>query len=280
MPNNNNHLPPCEWAQKFVDGKPRLGLSNMYPAPAIIESMARGWDFVWIDAQHGAHDYQSVANCVRATELVGADTVIRPPSHDPGFLATLCDLAPSALMIPMVNSAAEADAVVRATTYPPRGIRSFGGRRVIDLHGRDYYKNTRVGIVAQIETVEAVANVEEIIAVEGVDAVFFGPDDMKVQMGLPVGTPILENPRTLEALKRTAAAARKAGKIAGCVAIAKDDVLTMVDLGYQLLVSGGDSAFVRKMAADSLKMLQDALSARTVAKPEPSVASARSLYAN
>ena len=279
MPNNNRNLPPCEWAQKFVDGKTRIGLANMYPAPAIIESMARGWDFVWIDAQHGAHEYQSVANCVRASELVGADTIIRPPGHDAGLLCSLCDLSPNALMIPMVNSATEADAVVRAMNFPPRGNRSFGGRRVIDLHGRDYYRNTRVGMVAQIETLEAVANVEAIVAVEGVDAVFFGPDDMKVQMGLSVATPILENARTLDALKRTVAAARNAGKIAGCVAIAKDDVLAMIDLGYQLLVGGGDSAFIRKMSADSLKMLRDAMDA----KPDPQIvvgAGGRSLYGN
>ena len=276
MPNNNQNLPPCKWAQKLAAGTTQLGLVNMYPAAGIIEGMCRGWDFLWIDSQHGSHDYHSITNSIRAAEMLGLDTIVRPPCHDAGFLLRLCDLAPSALMVPMVNTPAEADAIARAMMFPPHGNRSFGGRRVIDMYGRDYYKDMRVGFIAQIETLEAVANIDAIANTVGVDALFFGPDDMKVQMGLSPATSILENPRTRDALKRTADAARNAGKLAGCVAVAKEDLAGMIDLGYSFLVNGGDAVFIRKLAPEALKICRETIAGKSAAAPG---GGAKSLYA-
>jgi 4-hydroxy-2-oxoheptanedioate aldolase len=240
-------------------GEIALGLSNMYPASGIIEGFSKGWDFVWIDTQHGEYGYAETLHSMQAAGACGMPTLLRVPSHETGFIGPMADLAPNALMIPMVDTKEQAQAVVRAAHFPPRGNRSYGGRRVIDLDGRDYYKDREMLVVAQVETLESVENAAEIIAVDGIDMLFFGPDDMKARMGLPINTAVNESDRLREAMKRTADAARRAGKWCGCVAVTAPALKMAVELGYQLLVGGADAAFLRTAAADKLKELRSAM---------------------
>ena len=90
--------------EKLQAGKVVLGLGNMYPAAGIIECMCKGWDFVWIDAQHGAIDYRAALNACRAADGQGVDTLLRVPGHEPGLLGKFADLGPSAIMVPMVKN--------------------------------------------------------------------------------------------------------------------------------------------------------------------------------
>src|SRR5688500_881813 len=115
--------------EKLRDGRVLLGVCNAYPAAGIVELLGRGWDFMWIDAQHGQHDYRSSMDAVRASEMIGCDTLLRPPGQNPDELGRYADLWPSMLMVPMIDTAAQAAAVVRATRFPPLGNRSYGGRR-------------------------------------------------------------------------------------------------------------------------------------------------------
>ena len=225
-----------------------LGLATMYPASGIIEGMCKGWDFVWVDGQHGEYSYDSVLHACQAASGMGIDVLLRVPSHDSSLVPVYADLAPSAIMAPMVETAEQARHVVRALHFPPLGARSYGGRRVVDLHGREFHLENNVVFVSQIETEESVENAAEIAAVEGVDVLFFGPDDMRVQMGLPINTPLAENKRLRGAMERTAKAARDAKKHCGCV-IGDETTLRMaLDMGYQLIVGGGDIVFLRNEA--------------------------------
>ncbi|MCX5662289.1 MAG: aldolase/citrate lyase family protein [Planctomycetota bacterium] len=252
-----------------------LGFCSMYPAPGIIEGIGGGWDFVWIDGQHGEMDSRAAVAAVRAADLMGLATLLRVPTHDAGFLGVYADMDPSAIMVPMVNDAAQARAIVAALRFPPLGTRSFGGRRVIDRNGRDYHKNHEVLVVAQIETREAVEHVEAIANTPGVDGLFFGPDDMKVQMGIDVNTPPLEHPRLVEAMTRTANAARAAGKFAAGVAPGAGALEKMRAMGYRLLVGGGDIMFLRAAAAAKLQELRGAIKPAT---PGPSDKSGGGTY--
>ena len=234
-----------------------FGLSNMYPAPGIIEGMCGGWDFVWIDAQHGEMSYDSCLHAMHAAAAVGIETVLRVPSHETGVACPLADLCPSALMVPMVDTPEDAAAVVKNLQFPPLGNRSYGGRRAVDIHGRQYYAEQRMMMIAQIETLEAVENAEAIIGRDGIDLLFFGPDDMKLRMGIDVNTAMTEHPRLREAMQQTANAARAAGKYCGTVAFDLPSVQLAFEMGYRLLVSGSDIAFLRLLSSQKIAELRE-----------------------
>lgn len=245
--------------ERLSQGQTLLGLSQMYPGAGIVEGMCRGWDFIWIDAQHGQMSYDSTLTGVRTAHYMGLETIVRPPSHDPTILGIMADLAPSGLMVPMVNCVEDARRIVRAVHFPPLGDRSYGGRRPIDLYGREYYRNNPVFVLAQIETLQAVEAAEQIIAIDGIDGLFFGPDDMKVRMGLPIDTPVTENQRLQDAMRHTAAAAKKVGKYAGGIAASIASLHLCRDMGYQILIGGGDVMFLRASAATKLAELKSAM---------------------
>jgi len=248
--------------EKLRAGKVVLGLGNTYPAPGIIECMCKGWDFVWIDTQHGTMDYLNAVHACRAAEGRGLDTLLRVPGHEPGALGKFADLGPSAIMVPMVNSAEQAQGLVSALRFPPLGERSYGGRRVVDLYGRDYYAKQEMLLVVQIETVEACRQAPDIIATEGVDCLFFSPDDMRLRMDLPMNTPIVENEELRDAMAGVARAATEAGKFCGCVATDKETLTVAIEQGYRLIAGGGDAGFLRTMAAQRLVELRNVIERR------------------
>ena len=245
--------------KRLEDGEVLIGLLNCYPAAAIIETVGAMWDFTWIDGQHGQFSYDSALNAVRVVDLAGSDSVLRTPGKEHGVIGLYADMMPSALMIPMVNNAREAKAIVDAVRFPPLGNRSYGGRRPIDVLDREYYKNHAPLLIAQIETTEAVENAEEIAAINGIDNLFLGADDLKIQIGLPIDTPVLESEPLVSALARVARAAKEVGKSAGCIAFGEDMFRQSVELGYQLVVGGCDKAFIHDGTRERVQSLRNVL---------------------
>ena len=245
--------------QKLRRGQPVVGLTNACPAANIVERMGQGWDFVWIDAQHGQHAYDSVLQALRAAGVIGVETVIRVPGHEYGILGPFADLDPSAVMVPMVDTPEEAAAVCRGLRFPPIGNRSYGGRRMIDLHGRGYYRERELLVIAQIETLEAVENAELIISTPGIDVLFFSPDDMKVRLNVEIDTPISENESMMKAMKRVAMTAERAGKFAGCVAGTPEMLKIALGMGYRLIGCGSDVGFIRVGASRRLDEVKGVL---------------------
>ncbi len=248
-------MPVNQFLQVLRDGKVLIGLSCGYTDPTIIESICKGFNFVWIDAQHGIVNESSTLGAIRAATGIGVQSMVRTPGQNPDVLLRFADQVPSALMVPMVNTAAEARAVVEALRFPPKGRRSYGARRAGDLYGRKYYVETELAVVVQIETAEALSNLEAIAATDGIDLLFLGPDDMKLSMGLPEDTPMTHD--ALDAAFRAVAeAARAAGKYAGCIAPTEKGARAAVEAGYQLVVGGGDTLFLRNGAAAALGMMR------------------------
>lgn len=236
---------PSEMRERLERGDVLLGVAVVYAAPGIVEGICRGWDFVWLCAQHGEFELATMRQAVRAAELVGAASLVRVPGHEYSIVGPYADLAATALMIPMVNTAAEAEQVARALRFPPRGCRSMGGRRVIDRWGLDYVTEQQPYVVVQIETPEAVANAAAIAAVPDIDMLFFSPGDLRLHLGIPLtGDNYLADERMREAMANTAAAARAAGKAAGCIATTPELLETAVDMGYQLASCGADCTFL------------------------------------
>lgn len=241
------------FSRRLREGDALLGLYNGYPAEGILEAIGPGWDFVWIDGQHGQFSVESALRAVRTASALKLETVLRAPSHDPGLLGQYADTNASAVMIPQVDTRATAAAVVAALRFPPRGKRSFGGRRPIDVHGRDYYLSCEPAVIVQIESREGLENVDSIATTDGVDALFFGGDDMKLSLGLPVNTVIHESDLLVEAQRSVAAAARAAGKACGVPVANPDDLRDALGLGYRLLACGGDIGFLRTGSRQALE---------------------------
>jgi len=222
-----------------------LGFCLMYPAPGIIERVGRDWDWIWIDGQHGQFDYNCILQCVRACELISKPSIVRVSSHDYGQIGLALDTCASGIMVPMVNTREQAIKIVEAAKFPPLGLRSYGGRRPIDILGRAYSKNANndILLIAQIETDEGLTNVDEIASVTGVDALFFGPDDMAMQLSMP-----MDQPRKVDffksAMERMVNAAHKAGKIAGTVTASAEILSLAAKMGYKLCIGTSDVALL------------------------------------
>ena len=247
--------------QKLKSGQIVLGVSITFSAPGMIEHFGAGWDWVWIDGQHGQLDYRTILECVRIADAMGIAPVVRVPGHEYGTIGPMIDMRPSGIMVPMVDTAEQARRVVEAARFPPLGKRSYGGRRIRDLEGAEYFRtaNTEMLILAQIETPEAVANAEAIAATPGVDALFFGADDLKVRLGIPVGTAVPDSDQLTQAMEKTSRAAKNVGKFAGCVALNVSTLSLAISQGYRIIAGGGDVPFFREVAGKKLKELRDAI---------------------
>ena len=227
--------------KKLTNGKVALGMNFMYPTPGAIERVGGDWDWLWLDGQHGQFGYDSLLACVRAAERAGTPALVRVPGPEYGCIGLVADMCAAAIMVPMVDTPEDAVRAVRAVKFPPLGRRSFGGRRPIDFSGRGYahQANEELLLVAQIETVKGLANVEQIAAVPGVDVVFFGPDDMSLQMGMRMDQK--RPPDIFQAeLVRIAAAAAAAGKICGTTSASPRQLRANVERGFQLCPVAGD----------------------------------------
>ncbi|WP_439814657.1 HpcH/HpaI aldolase family protein [Zavarzinia sp. CC-PAN008] len=199
---------------RFAEGRPLLGGWCMLESALAAEVVARsGFDWVCLDMQHGLPDFASVCAMVRACDLANVPAIVRVPWNEPGIIGRVLDAGALGIIVPMIQTPADAKAAVDASLYPPAGRRSFGPMRPILRDGPGYpaTANDRVAVIPMIETASALTSVDEILAVPGVDAVFVGPADLSVALGLPPrdndGEPAFD-----DAMARVVAACRRAGK--------------------------------------------------------------------
>ncbi|MFA5689234.1 MAG: aldolase/citrate lyase family protein [Kiritimatiellales bacterium] len=247
--------------KKTLKEKPLLGFGSMYSSPGIIERIGQHWDWCWIDMQHGEWGMHDTIQAIRACNLIGIYALVRVPGHSRDAIGKILDAGCHAIMIPMIESREEAEAVVAAARFAPMGQRSYGGRRPIDLYGRAYACSGRTQpmVVCQIETPAGFEQVDAIASTDGVDALFFGPDDMALSRNMPMDQPRSENHFDCE-IAAVGAAAQKYGKIAGGIFVTPERIKKGIELGYHMLVSSGDSAL---LAGNSLSVSQTCRKALT-----------------
>jgi 4-hydroxy-2-oxoheptanedioate aldolase len=148
-----------------------------------------GVDWILIDAEHTPNDLQSILIQLQAVYGHPATPVVRPPHGDPSLIKQYLDLGVQNILIPMVNTAEQAAALVQAVSYPPLGIRGVGSAlaRASRWNRIENYlgdASATISLFIQIETTEAIANLKEILSVKGVDGIFIGPSDLAASMGL------------------------------------------------------------------------------------------------
>lgn len=258
------------------DAGPLWGLCVMYPAPGVIERIGRDWDWIWVDAQHGDLDLRETTDLIRAANFIERPVIVRPPGQDAGWVGRILDAGASGLLIPMIESVEEARAMVCAAKFPPLGNRSYGGRRVIDLQGREYYKtaNEETLLILQVESDEAVAIADSLAGEEGVDGLFLGPDDLLIRTGQDVDAP--KTPETIGLQTETVAAAcKKHGKLLAGIGASATTMALARTHGFDLTVGGADVAF---LAAGSKTMAAQARAFFANSEEADSPSGASSLY--
>ena len=236
--------------ERIGRGETLWGFLLTLPDPGILE-LAADWDWFWVDSQHGQLSYDTLLHCVRVADLVGVPAIVRAAGHDYSQIGPILDTGAAGVMVPMLHNAGQAKAVVKAARFAPLGQRSFGGRRVIDRGGFKYSltANQDTILLGQIESVEGLANVEQIAAVEGLDGLFFGPSDYAIDRGIPGES--MSAPRMWEAVEKIAQACKSQGKVAATLMCAPETAARLVKLGYQMVAGAIDSELLRGGLAEA-----------------------------
>ena len=198
--------------ERWRAGEITLGAWCVMPGAMGPEVLARqGFDWIMIDMQHGCIEYGDALAMIRAVDQTPATPIVRVPWNEPSVIGRVLDAGALGVLVPMIQTAEDARKAVEAALYPPLGRRSFGPVRAGLRDGPTYFTgaNERIAVVVMIETREALEAVEEIASVPGVDALFVGPFDLWLALGLAAGDndgkPVFD-----EAIQRIATAAKRA----------------------------------------------------------------------
>ena len=226
--------------------------------PACAEIFARaGFDWVCVDLEHGGIDIEAMTNIFRTLDAFDCVPVARLPANDPVWIHRSLDAGAGGLIIPMVNSGRDAENAVRQAKYPPRGVRGFGYCRA-NMHGVDFEKyvstaNEEIAMIMQIEHSDAIANIDAILDVEGVDGAFIGPFDLSGSMGI---TGQLKHPQMTAALEKFLKACSRHNKAAGMhiVRPCSENIKEAIEKGYTLIALGLDNVFLEEGAKRALEV--------------------------
>src|ERR1700731_3101619 len=230
------------------------------PTAFSAETMAhQGWDSLTIDLQHGVVDYQAAINMLTAISTTDTVPVVRVPWLEPGILMKMLDAGAYALICPMVNTREDAERLVAVTHYAPRGTRSFGPIRALLYGGTDYPKhaNDTIVVFAMIETKQALDNLDDIMSVKGLDAVYIGPSDLSISLGYAPGG---DKPDEwmMTALKKVLDGCKRhkvqPGIHCGAPAYAKK----MIEMGFTFVTVGGDNRFMTLGGQAAVAEMKDA----------------------
>ncbi len=218
-----------------------------------------GYDWLLIDGEHAPNSVPSILAQLQAVAPYASAPVVRTVDQDPALIKQLLDIGAQTLMVPMVETAEQAEALVRAMRYPPHGIRGVGGglARATRWDGVADYLATahqELCLIVQVESRRGVDNAEAIAAVEGVDAVFVGPADLSINLGYP-GDP--GHPAVQEQIVHVIRVGQAAGKAVGILAPQEDDARHYASLGCRFIAVGIDISLLRQAAIANLGRYKD-----------------------
>lgn len=243
----------------------RLGAWCSIASSYVVEVLGScGFDWICIDLQHGFAGLDSLLPMVQAAACTQTPALVRVPRLDAGMIGRALDAGAAGVIVPMVNSAAEARAAAAACRYPPDGIRSWGPAR-LTLADSEYSAqraNARVHCLVMVETLDAVRNLDEIATVAGVTAVFVGPSDLAVDMGLTPRRGAIAGQHAA-ALAQIARTCREHGVPAGIFGGTSEAVTEYAEMGYSIIAVATDAALIRGSATAMLDGLRSATEARS-----------------
>lgn len=235
--------------ERMLAGKPAIGVVAALGSPVAAGLLAgAGFDFVKVDNQHGDWDDASSLAAFRSICLAGCVPMARVRQNDFYAIGRLLDRGALGISVPMVESADEAGAAARAMRYPPAGRRSSAG--VLMSHygaGYDQWINDEVFLAVQIEAVCAATRAEEILAVDGVDGCWIGPNDLARSMGVNLNSPAGAAEHEA-AIMSVLQACRTTGKIPGIHTFNLADACRWLERGFLFVTVGGDGGLLEEGA--------------------------------
>jgi len=244
-----------KFSQRLRRNELLLGTMLTIPSPEVAEMVAScGFDWLFMDGEHAP---LSILEWQRLMQAVGGRcaNVLRVPSLSERDIKKALDIGADGIIVPMVNSAAQAQQAVAWSKYPPRGKRGVGLARAqgYGLDFADYLENANetTALIVQAEHIDAIENIESIAAVEGIDAVFIGPYDLSASMGK---TGQVDDAEVVAAIDRVYAACRQNKVALGYFGVDGASVRACMDKGYHLICAGVDAGFV---TAGAKRILED-----------------------
>ena len=242
-------MPVNRFKQRLNSGEAQiglwLGLADAYCAELAANA---GFDWLLIDGEHAPNDLRGMLGQLQAIAPYASEAVIRPVIGDTALIKQVLDIGAQTLLVPMVESAAQARELVRAMRYPPQGIRGVGSAlaRASRWNSIDGYldqADAQMCLLVQIESLEGLANLDAIAAVEGVDGVFIGPADLSASMGHR-GNP--GHPDVQAAIENAIARIRQAGKAAGILSADEKLARRYIELGAGFVAVGVDTTVLMR----------------------------------
>ena len=229
--------------EKWSQGQVVLGTGITFTDPTVSEALANLLDCVFIDMEHNALSLESVQGHIMATRASDAAALVRVPWNDPVLIKPVLDIGADGIVVPFIRTAADARLTVEACLYPPDGIRGFGPRRPLKygmVRDPDYCQRANQAVIpiVQIEHIEAVNNLDEILAVPGLGAAMIGPNDLSGSMGLMGQT---RHPDVVSTIETIVLKCLEAGIPVGIgLADNPDLLIEWIDKGMQWLIMGVD----------------------------------------
>src|SRR5690606_7182942 len=228
--------------KEILADRPQIGLWSSLCSPIVADIVSTvGFDWVLIDMEHSPNEMMTVLSQLQVYRASKTKAIVRPPWNDPVMTKRLLDLGADTLLFPMIQSAQEAEMAVRSCRYPPNGIRGVSLVQRANRFGAvtDYIARAEeeICVLVQIETKAALDRVDEIVAVNGIDGVFFGPADLSADFG-HLGSP--GHPSVVEAIAGGVERVRAAGKPAGILVGEAAQAREWLDRGVRFVACSSD----------------------------------------
>ncbi len=242
--------------------RPMLGPINLMPDALLVEQIcAAGFDYVWLDMEHGPHTMEDISNAMPVCLGRGVTPIVRVPGVHDWAVKWVLDQGARGIIFPLVNTVEEARQAISACKYPPEGHRGYFPNIAATRWGTgvdDYFAraNDEVAVILQIETAEAVQRIEEIAALDGWDALFVGPSDLSISYG-KIGQ--VDDAEVAAAISRCLDVARDAGRHAGILCVAPDDVKRRVDEGFDFIALKPDVMIVDEAICSYAREVREAV---------------------
>jgi len=217
-----------------------------------------GYDWGLVDLEHGVGDLSTLLPQIVALERHGVSPLVRIPACEPYLVKRVLDLGVVGVMIPLVSTPEDAALAVKSMRYPPEGIRGVAGTTRAARFGtafKDYFDraNRELLTIVQVETREAVANIDEIAAMEGVDVVFIGPRDLSTNLGKPSD---LQCAEFREAARKIEEAARRSGKVMGTISTQPERARELINQGYRFIAVATTATLLSSSALERRRLFR------------------------
>jgi 4-hydroxy-2-oxoheptanedioate aldolase len=250
---------PITRLRDLWDGRPTYGGWCTIPGSVSAEIVGRaGFDWVCIDTQHGLIGYDSMLLMLQALSAAGSPTIVRVQWNEPASIMKALDAGAEGVIVPMINTVEDARAAVGACRYSPHGYRSLGPIRPRMLNPA-YTVESGQDVVCAVmcETLEGIANLERILEVPGIDAVFVGPNDLATSMGIRGSGYAGQNPEHHAAMEKIVATCAGRGIIAGIMCGTPEVAEHWRQAGYRMLAIDSDASMLTKAAQSDARRCRE-----------------------